>query len=413
MKIERCKLRRCYRGAPEPMTERHVQAIWYDRDLRPERLETCDGVEIRVVHPGTWNLEAGPDFKNAVLEAGPERKRLVGDIEVHMSPAGWDAHGHGEDPAYANVIAHVTWMGGPAPQSLPAGTASIWLGRFMASRPGFSPEQVDITAYPFAKLPADDRPCYRCIGGDSDVAAEVLTAAGEHRMRVKARRLAAILEARRGEREQIFYEEAMNALGYKRNSPGFRHVAEIVPYAAVAGEPENAEAAMLAAGAFVEWDLRGTRPLNSPEARLKAAARLFSTPGAMYLAEVASFSPAAVKSMVKILAGRGLMGRGRAAAVIANVVLPFALAEGRVDSVPQWLPPEDLSMPVRLVAFRMFGRDHNPAVYYSKNGLCVQGLIQIYRDFCLQVHPDCAECELAGDLSESVATAPASVKAAT
>ena len=66
----------------------------------------------------------------------------------------------------------------------------------------------------------------------------------------------------------------------------------------------------------------------------------------------------------------------------------------RVSSIPDWLPPEDLSEPVRLTAFRMFGRDHNPAAFYSTNGLLIQGLLQIHRDYCLQVHPDCTGCEL-------------------
>ena len=41
----------------------------------------------------------------------------------------------------------------------------------------------------------------------------------------------------------------------------------------------------------------------------------------------------------------------------------------------------------------MLGRDHNP-VLYSGNGLLVQGLIHIHREFCLAAHPDCANCAL-------------------
>lgn len=404
MNISGNAARRYYRGLAEPLTERHVQAVWYDRDLRPDRLVTRDGAELRVLHPGEWNLGPGPDFRNAVLEVGPGRRRVVGDVEVHLSPSDWERHGHGRDPAYCGVVLHVTWMCGPDPATLPPGAATVWLGRFMTSRTGFSPEQVDLTAYPFAKLPGEDRPCFRLLGGNPDLAAEVMSAAGEHRMRTKARRIAAVLAARPREREQVFYEEVMCALGYKSNSRGFRRVAEAVPYASVASEPDNAEAAVLAAGEFVEWTRGGARPRNSPEARLRAAAQLFSKTGVMYLAEVASFAPRAARAMVGMLTNLGIMGRGRAAAVVANVVLPFALAEGRVDEVPEWLPPEDVSLPVRLMAYRMFGRDHNPAAFYSSNGLRIQGLIQIHRDFCLQVHPDCGGCALAKDLAADAAT---------
>ena len=44
-------------------------------------------------------------------------------------------------------------------------------------------------------------------------------------------------------------------------------------------------------------------------------------------------------------------------------------------------------------AFRLFGRDHNPALY-SGNGVLLQGLIQIHRDYCLAAHPGCDSCRL-------------------
>ena len=43
---------------------------------------------------------------------------------------------------------------------------------------------------------------------------------------------------------------------------------------------------------------------------------------------------------------------------------------------------------------RLFGRDHNPALY-AGNGLLVQGLIQVHRAYCLAAHPDCSACPLA------------------
>lgn len=388
----------CYSRGREALTERHVQAIWYDRDLRPDRLVTRGGEPLRVVHPGEWNLGPGPDFRNAVLELGPDARRVVGDVEIHLWPSDWDAHGHGSDPAYSRVLLHVTWGCGPDPATLPPGAMTLWLGRFMTERVGFMPEHVDLTAYPFAKLPADDRPCHEMLRNDPDLACEVLSEAGAHRLAMKARRLASILAARPHERMQVFYEEVMNALGYRLNSRSFRQVAEAVPYDRIVAEPENAAAAMVAAAEFVEWRRAGLRPCNAPEARLAAAAALFAERGLGCLAGADAFSPGDLRAMVKAMARGGLMGRGRAGAVIANVVVPFAMARGAIRSAPAWLPPEDLSEPVRLTASRMFGRDHNPAALYSGNDLRVQGLIQIHRDFCLQVHPDCGGCALPASL---------------
>ena len=377
-----------------PLTERHVQAIWYDAALRPTHLVTRRGSAVTVVSPGDWNLEAGPDFRNAVLEIGPERRRVVGDVEVHLCPADWDFHGHGADPNYRNVVAHVTWGCGPVPESLPAGAVSIWLGRFVTADTSFAPEQVDLEAYPYARLPLGLRPCEERIGHDPDLARQILSEAGRHRLLMKARRIGGRLCEARGQREQVFYEEVMTALGYRRNQVQFRHVAERVPIAELPPDMSAARAALLTAGAFEEWDRSGYRPSNTPEHRLEGAASIFTATPVMGLADESSFEGRDCRLMVTAMCGDRFMGRGRAAAILANVVVPFALAEERVTDVPGWLPPEDISEPVRLTAFRLFGRDHNPAAFYATNGLLIQGLLQIHRDYCLQMHPDCDACHL-------------------
>ena len=379
------------------MTERHVQAVWYDAAFRPRALVTRRGTEVRVVHPGEWNLGPGPDFRRAVLELGPERRRVTGDVEVHLCPSDWDFHGHGADPAYRNVVAHVTWGCGPEPSSLPPGCVSIWLGRFLSGETGFSPGQIDLLAYPYARLPSGRRPCEELVGGDPDVARRILAEAGRHRLRMKARRLEGRLCAASGGNGglQVYYEEVMDALGYRRNRVPFRRVARRLPIAVLPADPEAARNAMLVAGGFETWDRRGTRPANSPERRLAGAAALFTRTGVMRTAEADDFSRPACRAAVTAICGERFVGRGRAAAILANVTLPFALATGRAAEVPDWLPPEDLSEPVRLTAFRMFGRDHSPVAFYADNGLLIQGLLQIHRDSCLVWHPDCDGCRLA------------------
>ncbi len=381
------------------ISERHVQAIWYDRDLRPGRLyavgrSTASGGEVRVVDPGRWNQGPGPDFRDAVIEVGPRRRRLCGDVEVHVGPSDWDVHRHGDDPSYRGVVAHVTWRCGPPPASLPPDAVSIWLGRFLSSDPSFSPEAIDLGAYPFGKLPAPARACFEAFGDDPDLVREALVAAGRERLAVKASRYRRLL-SEGADASQLFYSEVMGALGYSRNALAFRRIAAAVPYRQLAAEPENAESAFLAAAPFAEV-VRGGRPSNAPERRLAAAAELFTSTDVMALGRVDDFAPSSCREIVGTMSSGGLVGRGRCSAVMANVVVPWAIAWGRVSAAPDWLPPEDVSEPVRLMAFRMLGRDHNPAAFYSRNGLCIQGLIEIYRRHCSPVHPDCGLCRLPG-----------------
>ena len=389
----------------EIISERHVQAIWYDGTLRPEGLRTADGAQVRVVDPGRWNLEAGPDFLDAVLEIGAERRRVRGDVEVHVRAADWSAHGHGRDPAYANVAAHVTWYPSPPPvadaESLPPRCARICLGDALRTRPDFSPDEIDLAAYPYARLPATPRPCEERFARAPDAALALLRAAGERRLEGKARRLAALF-VRNGDRAQTFYEEMMAAFGYKHNAAPFRALAQTLPWRELPPTPGAAATALacaadLGVAPHVPWRTANVRPSNSPARRIDEAARLFAGELPDLLRRLDACDLAVRKGQqdaLDILRAARPLGARRAAAMLANVLIPFARAEERLARIPEWIFPEDLNSTVRLMAFRLFGRDHNPALY-AGNGLLVQGLIQIHRACCLAAHPDCSTCPLA------------------
>ncbi len=364
-----------------PLTERHVQAIWYDAALRPSALRTVRGGDVTVVDPGTWNLEAGPDFRQAVLEVGRDHRRVAGDVEVHLKPADWSVHRHGDDPAYGRVVAHVTWYRGEPPPDLPAGCMSICLGSFLRTRNDFSPAEIDVAAYPYAKLPRTERPCERFFGKDPDLGLAVLLAAGWRRLEIKARRFQARF-LRTGDPEQVFYEELFAAFGYAKNSEPFRALAERLPLCELPTSEEMAREALnsvaeLEVTRHHPWRLSNVRPNNAPSVRLSDAAALFTGGKPRHL------------------------GLRLSSAILANVIVPFALARGVLREPPPWLPPEGLNATIRLAAFRLFGRDHNPALY-AGNGVFLQGLIQIHRDCCLAAHPDCSACDLVRSLARVV-----------
>ena len=380
----------------ESLTERHLQAIWYDGSLRPSRLRTTHGASVRVLDQGEWNLESGPDFRNAALEVGG--MRLIGDVEVHLRPSDWSVHGHGGNPQYAHVVAHVTWYGGETSDELPAGCIHICLGDFLRTDPRFSPSEIDLLAYPYAKPPATQRPCAVRFAADVDAALAVIGEAGRRRIAAKARRLAD--RFLRMPREQVFYEEMFASLGYKYNTFPFRSVAQALQWRDVPCDPEAARVcydcvAGMKATSESSWNLAHVRPANTPERRLEAAAFLFSQGPSLCrrLLACGLGTKQGQRAAAGIIREGGHVGAGRAGAMLANAVVPYALAVGALDDVPDWICPEDVSSPVRLTAFRMLGRDHNPALY-SGNGLLIQGFIHIYRTFCLASHPACDGCVL-------------------
>ena len=453
--------------------ERHLQCVWYDDRLRPADLATDDGRPVAVVNPGCWNLGAGPDFLGAEVRIG--RRVVRGDVEVHIRPSDWRAHGHSADPRYADVVLHVTYHpapagGDPAALGLPPHIAGVSLKAPLARRRGFALEDIDIAAYPHAVLPATPRPCGVALSGlGRDAWTALLDAAGRHRLRAKAARMRARLDAV-GDARQVFYEEAMAMLGAKGNTTPFRKIAELLPlaqwerspgpdaalrrYARLLGtagllpDPErlrHAEAREFAAllraewfrtggGAdsirdLAEWSFVGLRPANRPERRLAAAAVLFAddalvskllahdAPGRDWfrsrLAMLAGLEPipywAARQSLDSDPGAKPLavLGAARAAVILTNVLVPLRLAEDPEvgDALLGHLPPEDLGAPARETAHRLFGRDHNPALYL-RSGLFEQGLLAIHRDFCLRVHGGCEDCPLAAELAHSALSRP-------
>ena len=383
----------------ESLTERHLQAIWYDGSLRPSCLRTTRGAPVKVLDQGEWNLESGPDFLNATLDVGG--MRLAGDVEVHMRPSDWRAHGHGGKPEYAHVVAHVTWYGGETGENLPPGCVHICLGDFLRTVPEFSPAEIDLLAYPYAKPPATRRPCAERFADDIDAALLAIGEAGRRRIAGKARRMAD--RFLRTPREQAFYEEMFASLGYKHNTFPFRSVAHALQWNDVPCDPAAARVcydcvAGMKATAESSWNLAHVRPANTPERRLEAAAFLFSQGPSLCqrLLACGLDTKKGQRSAVEILREGGRIGAGRAGAMMANAVLPYALATGTLGEIPDWIFPEDVSSPVRLTAYRMLGRDHNTALY-SGNGLLIQGLLHIHHTCCLASHPACASCALMGE----------------
>lgn len=301
-----------------PYSERHLQCVWYDNVWRPAALTTSHGEQVTVEDPGRWNLEAGPDFIDALLRVGPGQRRLRGDVEIHVRPADWHRHDHRADLRYSRVIAHITYFpGAMAPGELPAGALQIALRDGLKGMPSFSFDSIDITAYPYANLAAETAPCAEMLRKwPADDCTQLLIAAGHERLRVKAERLAA--DIREYGSEQVLYEGVLVALGYKHNRIPFRELSRRLPvealHSAAEGEAERAYALLLGIGSLLPqkvsprwdtetrdfvrrlwdywwkassrwehlvmsksaWRLAGLRPQNHPVRRLAAAAALFS-----------------------------------------------------------------------------------------------------------------------------------------
>ncbi len=446
-------------NAPDPgsFTERHIQCVWYDQQLRPQILATNTGEPVKVIAPGRWNLEAGPDFLDAALSIGSSAAVLRGDIELHTNPKDWDRHGHGNDPAYAHVIAHVCCGKGAPPQSLPPGAVQIDLGEAIRANGHLHLEDIDVSAYPYSLSHSGQNACSQAFPSlPLESQLHILESAGQERLRLKSHRMVRLLSDRPA--DQVLYEEIMAALGYKQNRAPFRDIATAAPIgelrAITENDPITAYSILMGLAGLLphsvddsvdeecrsfirelwdnwyryqstyadrlsatpEWKLSSLRPQNHPARRLAAAASLFCSQqpllDQMESSNIADFAALlsgadAVPYWSDRLSLTGkkqdrtasLLGSDRIAAIITNILIPFLAASGGdpADCLKS-LPPQDFNATTREMMSLLMGGDYNQTKYRS--GAVQQGLIQIFSDHCMNTQYPCSECKFAQALTK-------------
>ena len=398
-------------------TERHLQCLWSDFRLRPKQLSTTQGESVEVEHPGNWNLEAGPDFHHAVLRIGRERRRICGDLEIHIHSENWNHHGHRNDPRYENVHFHIVYFQGP---EIP-GLIQIPLQKILDATPQFSFENIDLSAYPY-HIATGDFPFKNM---PPEEKTELLESAGEERLRLKTERFARIMQTK--EPNQLLWEELLAALGYKNNKIPFRKMAECLPLdrlQSLTRSPEETYALLLGLSGLLptnpsadwdvkthefirklwdfwwkqpdelheaalqksEWTLHGIRPINHPIRRLMAAA--------YYAGRIPEIATAPSKltnfpdnfwthhlTWKSACPATTVVGSSRANAIVTNILIPFQAVTHPPAPPLEKLPAEPMNGIIRQAAYALFGPDHPPKIYRST--LARQGLIQIFYDYLI------------------------------
>lgn len=90
-----------------PVTEQLLQFIWQHQLLNASQLFTTENLPIKVVKPGVFNKNQGPDFLHASIKV--DGITLVGNIEIHIKASHWVHHKHEQDAHYQQLILHIVW----------------------------------------------------------------------------------------------------------------------------------------------------------------------------------------------------------------------------------------------------------------------------------------------------------------
>jgi hypothetical protein len=429
---------------PQP-TELAIQALWFEQFYRPV-LATDDGRSLEVIQPGFWNHAGGPDFTRAAIRFSDRPDVVVGPVEVHLRADDWHAHGHHADPAYDETILHVVWEMRPGRKFFPATSEFRRVPQIVLQDQIIAPwEELRPLCDELAQGPRPGAQPGRCSAELARFSAgqvlEIVRTAGLYRVRHKARRWH--WRERIAGTEQTLFEALAEALGFHRNQIPMRLVAQRLPWArlrrldpparlahlfGVAGFLPGESTARLRAEprdwlrqlweiwwkardplshALLErfhWKLAGLRPLNRPERRLAALAQIVPLLPKL-TAAVAARDDARFSALLlgvrdpfwekhATLTGSELarpcllIGEERVHDILVNVFWPLvslddsaAAERGLIDLTSA---PNSMA---KLATQRMLVSSLTPK--QQREALVQQGLLQIFRDYCLT---DCSQC---------------------
>ena len=208
----------------DKIDEALVQKWWREQHFFDTQMEAIDRRAIRVLKPGIWNHNEGPDFMHAEIEI--DGKLHIGDVEIHVRSSEWYAHKHHLNSRYNRVIVHAVLFNDDfnLRTRLQNGKRipTVELLKWVAVDTG--------DLYDDANDTTTDGLCR--ITGKSlniEVLKGVFESLGRERFLEKTESMR--LLRTRLDFEQLLYEGIMEALGYERNSKALRELAQHVPFA--------------------------------------------------------------------------------------------------------------------------------------------------------------------------------------
>ena len=237
---------------PSPPPEALMQTIWQHQRLQRDALTTVDGRPVRVLHPGFWNHEAGPDFRRVGVRIGGAAP-VSGDVEVDPRAADWQAHGHAANPAFNDVILHVVWNG-PSHPTLPT----------VRLQPHLDAPLAELANWQATAAPLPTEYAGQCTAPlaalSSSAQDELLSQAASVRLREKAADFAR--HARTHGWEAALWHGLFRSLGYKHNVWPMQNLAEQLPVLQSIG-PADAmgwQARLLGTAGLLTDNLSGQTP---------------------------------------------------------------------------------------------------------------------------------------------------------
>jgi hypothetical protein len=408
--------------------ELELQALWFAGAFGRD-FTTIDGKSVRVVQFGEWNRGAGPDFQHgAIVLDGVE---CTGSLELDPHAADWENHQHATNPAYRNVVLHVSFRAedrvhfirNDEHRQIP----QVVIGHEALAQALLRPRrETAIARSGRCVTPLQAMPPL--------VVNALLREAAEHRAMLKTRRFLQTADAHG--RDAALFQAVAQTLGYRSIPDAVEAVLFGCSGFLSADMHEKATGwtreylselwqtwwkhrANFESTRPIPWKMHGQRPANHPHRRVAALAVLAQHWPAFR--KVALARPFSAKRVIEHLASLehpfwqkhhtlasaatpqeiSIFGKSQALELIANHLAPLAMQEDATFDFEKFatLRSSTINEKVRRAGIRLFGSEIL-AKPWQKTLAHQQALLQIYRDFCLEDFSDCAQCPFPEQLAQ-------------
>lgn len=425
------------------VTEAFLHHIWQLQYFRKNELKTSSGESVVVLHPGSRNSDAGPDFSNARIKIGELEWR--GSVEIHIKASGWNDHKHSADKAYEKVILHVVWEND---KFIAHTDGSIMPTLELKSR-------VDLTLlerYKNLYTSATVIPCASHWQSVPEInKLSTLDNALMIRLQAKAKKVSELLSENNNDWEQTCYQLLCKNFGFKVNAEPMLRLGQIVPYNTLLKQidkPVQVEALLFGVGGFLEaiipddytlmltreygllrkkynldgrqmhysqWKFLRLRPANFPTLRIAQLAALLTKQKNLFSKILEASSYQQVRDLLNVVPSPywlthyhfrkpatsevPALGESSVQNIMINTIVPLLVAYGKMHDeqsyvalateLLQHIPAEDNTIT----------RNWQHLNYKAKSAFDSQALIELFNNFCVKRR--CLECGVGSWLIKS------------
>lgn len=422
------------------MKEIFLIYLWENKLLKGP-FATAHGQQLEILHPGSRNTNAGPDFLNARIRLGDTL--WAGNVEIHLNATDFYKHNHHTDKAYDNLILHVVYA---ADQEV-----------YSASRQAIPTLEVrgkfDESILLRYRSFIDSKHEIACAGSLNTVQPFTVLAWLDRmmaaRLEKKTMRFQAILEQTGNDWEEVTYRVLMSNFGFKVNELPCEMLSASLPFRLLlkhADQLVQLEALLLGqagllSGPFTEaypiklqreyaflaakyhlkplrpelWKFLRMRPANFPTIRLAQMAALIHANGQVFSTILASRNKSDLDAVFSVCASsywdthfrfehssgntKKRLGQEAINLLIINSVVQLLFAYGQVKGDDAFIDKALLLLeempPESNIVTKLFG----PLGIKASNALQSQALLHLKNEYCKP--KQCLDCQIGHVLIKS------------